>query len=92
MSNFASKTLMLYMVKMSRKYFNKDWENGLEYILWHWIHYASRMSQSDKHKLYILHTRARGWFAILDPAKGQQFMKTDKWVKLFQDEFDGSVS
>jgi len=93
MSEYDNRELLKIMKELSFKHFNKDWESGIEYILWHWMHHTSPLSSNDTHRLYIVHSRARGWFAVLDePSEGPQFMYTDKWIRLFQDEFDGAVN
>ena len=93
MTEHANRELLNLMRELSWRHFQNEWESGLEYILWHWIHHTSPLSSNDKHRLYIAHSRAKGWFAILDePSEGVQFMTTDKWIRLFQDEFDGAVN
>lgn len=93
MSEYDNRELKKLMESLSLRHFSEEWENGLEYILWHWMHHTSPLSVSDKHKLYILHSRSKGWFAVLDePSEGAQFMTTDKWIRLFQDEFNGAVN
>jgi len=93
MSEHSNRELLKIMKELSWKHFNKDWESGLEYILWHWIHHTSPLSPREKNKLYIAHSRALGWYAELDePSEGPQFLTTDKWIRLFQDEFDGAVN
>lgn len=93
MSTYANKELFDYMTNLSVRHFDNDWESGLEYTLWHWIHHTSPLSLADKHQLYILHTRANGWYAFLDePSEGQVFLTTNKWIRLFMDEFDGAVN
>ena len=93
MSDHDSRELLKIMKELSWRHLQKDWASGLEYILWHWIHHTSPLSSSEKHRLYIAHSRAKGWFAVLDePSEGPQFMTTNKWVRLFQDEFDGAVN
>lgn len=93
MTGHSNRELLKLMKELSFRHFNRDWQSGLEYILWHWMHHTSPLSSNDKHRLYIIHSRARGWFAVLDePSEGPQFMTTDKWVRLFQDEFDGATN
>lgn len=93
MSNHDNLELLKLMKELSQRYYHKEWESGLEYILWHWIHHKSPMSSADVNRLFMAHTRARGWFAILDEeSEGPVFLHTDKWIRLFQDEFDGATS
>lgn len=93
MSKQANRDLLSLMKSVSLRHFKNKWENGLEYILWHWIHNNSPLSSSDKHRLYLAHTRANGWFAILDEESGEKvFVSTSKWIKNFQEEFDGAVN
>jgi len=93
MSDYDNRELLKLMKELSYRHFNVEWENGLEYILWHWMHHPSPLTVHDEHRLYMAHSRAKGWFAILDePSEGVQFMTTDKWIRLFQDEFDGAVN
>ena len=93
MSDYNNRQLLAVMKRLSRKHFRCEWENGLEYILWHWMHHTSPLSADDNNGLYMAHSQAKGWFAILDePSEGEQFMTTDKWIRLFQDEFDGAVN
>ena len=93
MSEHSNRALLVLMKELSRKYYRKEWESGLEYILWHWIFHPSPMSAYDTNRLYMAHNRSNGWFAILDEESEEKvFMNTDKWVKLFQEEFDGAVN
>jgi hypothetical protein len=93
MSEHTNRALLTLMKDLSQKYYHKEWENGLEYILWHWIFHSSPMSTYDVNRLYMAHNRANGWFAILDEESEEKvFMSSDKWVKLFQEEFDGAVN
>ena len=81
------------MEEISFRHFDTKWESGLEYILWHWIHHSSPLLANDKRRLYISHTRANGWFSILEEgSEERQFVSTDKWIKLFQEEFNGAVN
>lgn len=89
----ANRELLKLMEEVSLRHFHVDWESGLEYILWHWIHNDSPLESHYRHKLYIAHTRANGWYTILkEDSKEKEFISTDKWVKLFQEEFDGAVN
>lgn len=93
MSKHANALLLKLMEEVSVRHFRNEWESGLEYILWHWIHNSSPLSSNDKHRLYIAHTRANGWFTILDEDSDEKvFISTDKWIKNFQEEFDGAVN
>lgn len=93
MSKYANRELLKLMQEISSRHFHVEWESGLEYILWHWLHNTSPLASNDKHRLYIAHTRANGWFATLeDDSEERTFVSTDKWVKLFQEEFDGAVN
>lgn len=92
MSEHANRELLDLMQRISLRHFYNDWESGLEYILWHWVHNDSPLSSHDKHRLYILHTRANGWFALNEETKEKEFISVEKWIKLFQEEFDGAVN
>ncbi len=93
MSDYANRILLNLMRELSRRHYHTEWESGLEYILWHWLHNESPLRSNDKHRLYIAHTRANGWYTILDEnTKEIGFVSTDKWIKNFQEEFDGAVN
>ena len=93
MSVHANRELLDIMRNISLRHFGNDWESGLEYILWHWVHNDSPLKPHDKYRLYMAHTRASGWFAILgEESEEKEFISTNKWIKLFQEEFDGAVN
>lgn len=79
--------LKKYMTHLSRRHFKTSWENGLEYILWRWLHSASPLSQEEVFTLYSHHNRARGWWILVDDEP--VFVHTDKWIWMFADEFEG---
>jgi len=91
MSDFNRERLLAFMQTLSMKHYHCTWANGIEYTLWHWMHHDDNpLSQADTHRLYILHNRCKGWFALLDePSEGSQFLTTDRWIRLFSDEFNG---
>ena len=58
-----SQQLREYMTELSRKYFDEDWYDGLEYALWEWMKTGVGMEAAEIFKLDNLSDHAGIWCA-----------------------------
>jgi trehalose-6-phosphate synthase len=83
----SETSLLETMQTLSRKYFKNDWEDGLEYILWHWMQDRCQcpLTPMEKFNLYSRYNRANGWFVT---RRGQpHYVKREVWVIAYEREF-----
>lgn len=74
-----------YMKRLSQKRFRNDWENGLEYILWHWMKSGNVLTPIEAFTLFSKSNRARGW--VVNGEDGQEFVGEAEWLQMFFEEF-----
>lgn len=83
----AQASLVDYMQSLSRKYFHCDWENGLEYILWHWMTERDQtpLEPMEQFTLYSRYNKAHGWFITANDEP--HFLKREAWLIVYEREF-----
>lgn len=83
----AEISLLDCMQRLSRKYFHNDWENGLEYILWHWMRDRCEcpLDPMEHFTLYSRYSKASGWFITKDGEP--HYIKREAWLVAYEKEF-----
>ena len=81
-------SLLDYMQTLSRKYFHSPWENGLEFILWHWMRDRCEcpLDPIEKFTLYSRYNKASGWFITIDDEP--HYLKREAWLVAYEREFN----
>lgn len=79
--------MLACMQKISRKYLGKDWADGLEYTLWHWINSKENVpiTAAERYALHMHYVRNGGWFTV---KRGKPiFVTAEVWHSLYRKEF-----
>jgi len=79
--------LLRCMRILSQRHFKNDWEDGLEFILWHWMRdrCESPLTPMEKFDLYSRYNRARGWFVTKE--EKPHYVKREVWMIIYEREF-----
>jgi hypothetical protein len=84
----AEKKLVRKMKAISLKYFKDEWPEGLEYILWDWVHsVTSPLSDYERYQLWQKHVAARKWPVYTTESQTYIFLSAESWSVEFQKEF-----
>lgn len=71
--------LISLMKRIGLKYLKQDWPDGLEYVLWNWLHSEDPpITDHEKYQLWQSFVSARSW-----PIEGNgiyRFLEQEDWL------------